>query len=131
MTRYYDFLKDCGVFYLVTINGTAPAARPFGAVMENDGDLFITAADTKAVYHQLKKNSNIQIVALKHGTRKWIRISGNAEECTDVAMKQKMLSDCPILSKHYSAPTDAHFCIFRVKVTEAYITTDEGREFLI
>lgn len=27
MTRYYDFLKDCGVFYLVTINGTAPAAK--------------------------------------------------------------------------------------------------------
>lgn len=127
MTRYYNFLKDCGVFYLVTINGTAPAARPFGAVMENDGDLFITAADTKAVYHQMKQNSNIQIVALKHGTRKWIRISGNAEECTDVAMKQ----DCPILSKHYSAPTDAHFCIFRVRVTEAYITTDEGKEFLV
>lgn len=74
MTRYYDFLKDCGVFYLVTINGTAPAARPFGAVMENDGDLFITAADTKEVYRQMKQNSNIQIVALKHGTRKWIRI---------------------------------------------------------
>ena len=65
MTRYYNFLKDCGVFYLVTINGTAPAARPFGAVMENDGDLFITAADTKAVYRQIKQNSNIQIVALK------------------------------------------------------------------
>ncbi len=109
MTRYYNFLKDCGVFYLVTINGTAPAARPFGAVMENDGDLFITAADTKAVYHQMKQNSNIQIVALK----------------------QKMLDDCPILSKHYSAPTDAHFCIFRVRVTEAYITTDEGKEFLV
>lgn len=49
MTKYYDFLKDCGVFYLVTINGTTSAARPFGAVMENDGDLFITAADTLVV----------------------------------------------------------------------------------
>lgn len=86
MTKYYEFLKGCGVFYLVTINGTAPAARPFGAVMENDGNLFITAADTKAVYRQMKQNSNIQIVALKHGTRKWIRISGNAEECTDGAL---------------------------------------------
>lgn len=122
---------DWGVFYLVTINGTAPAARPFGAVMENDGDLFITAADTKAVYRQMKQNSNIQIVALKHGTREWIRISGSAEECSDIAMKQKMLDVCPILSKHYSAPTDAHFCIFQIKVTEACITTDEGKEFLI
>lgn len=130
MARYYDFLKECGVFYLATINGNASAARPFGAVMENDGDLFITAADTKAVYRQMKQNSNIQIVALKPGTREWIRINGNAEECADLAMKQKMLDECPILSKHYSAPTDAHFCIFRVRVTEAYITTDEGKEIL-
>lgn len=130
MAKYYDFLKECGVFYLVTVNGNMPAARPFGAVMENDGDLFITAADTKAVYRQMKQNSNIQIVALKHGTREWIRINGNAEECADLAMKQKMLDECPILSKHYSAPTDAHFCIFRVRVTEAYITTDEGKEVL-
>lgn len=79
----------------------------------------------------MKQNSNIQIVALKHGTREWIRISGSAEECSDIAMKQKMLDVCPILSKHYSAPTDAHFCIFQIKVTEACITTDEGKEFLI
>lgn len=130
MARYYDFLKECGIFYLATINGNAPAVRPFGAVMENDGDLFITAADTKAVYRQMKQNSNIQIVALKHGTREWIRINGNAEECADLAMKQKMLDACLILSKHYSAPTDAHFCIFRVRVTEVYITTDEGKEIL-
>jgi uncharacterized pyridoxamine 5'-phosphate oxidase family protein len=37
---------------------------------ENDGDLFITAADTKAVYRQMKQNSNIQIVVLKHETGK-------------------------------------------------------------
>lgn len=131
MSGYYDFLKDCGVFYLVTVNGNAPAGRPFGAVMENEGDLYITAADTKAVYCHMKENPNVQIVALKSGTRKWIRISGTAEECTDIAMKQKMLDDCPNLSKYYTAPTDEHFCIFRVRVAEAYITTDDGIETLV
>ena len=131
MSKCYEFLKHCGVFYLLTINEDAPAGRPFAAVMENGDDLYVTAADTKAVYRQMKKNPNIQIVALKPGTRQWVRISGTAEECTDIQMKQKMLDDCPILSRHYSAPTDEHFCIFRVQITEAYITTDEGKEILV
>lgn len=103
----------------------------FGAVMENDGSLYITAADTKAVYRQMKENPNIQIVALKLGTREWIRISGTVEESTDIAMKQKMLDECEILSKHYSAPTNDHFCIFKIQICEAYIVTDEGRERLV
>ena len=131
MSKCYEFLKDCGVFYLLTVNGDAPAGRPFAAVMESGNALYITAADTKAVYRQMKDNPNIQIVALKAGTREWIRTSGTAEECTDIKMKQKMLDECPILSKHYSAPTDDHFCIFRVQINEAYITTDEGKEILV
>lgn len=131
MSRYYDFLKDCGVFYMLTVNGNAPAGRPFGAVMENKGDLYVTAADTKDVYRQMKENPNIQIVTLKPGTREWIRISGTAEESTDIAMKQKMLDECEILSKHYTGPTNDHFCIFRIRIREAYIVTDEGKERLV
>ena len=131
MSRYYDFLKDCGVFYMLTVNGNAPAGRPFGAVMENKGDLYVTAADTKDVYCQMKENPNIQIVTLKPGTREWIRISGTAEESTDIAMKQKMLDECEILSKHYTEPTNDHFCIFRIRIREAYIVTDEGKERLV
>ena len=131
MSGYYDFLKDCGVFYMLTVNGNAPAGRPFGAVMENDGDLYVTAADTKDVYRQMKMNPNIQIVALKPGTREWIRISGTAMECMDIAMKQKMLDECVILSKHYSTPADEHFCIFKIQIHEAYIVTDAGRESLV
>lgn len=53
----------------------------------------------------------------------------NNLEDNHLAQLWKMMAIC--LSKHYSTPTDAHFCIFRVKVTEAYIMTDEGKEFLI
>lgn len=34
MSKEYDFLKECGYFYVLTINGDYPAGRPFGAVME-------------------------------------------------------------------------------------------------
>lgn len=42
MSKEYEFLKECGYFYLLTINRDFPAGRPFGAVMEHDGKLFIS-----------------------------------------------------------------------------------------
>ena len=29
MSGYYDFLKECGVFYMLTVNGNAPADEHF------------------------------------------------------------------------------------------------------
>jgi len=37
MSKTYEFLKECGAFYVVTVNDNNPAVRPFGAVMEYDG----------------------------------------------------------------------------------------------
>lgn len=49
MSMTYDFLKECGVFYVLTLNGNFPAGRPFGAVMEHEGDLYISTGDMKDV----------------------------------------------------------------------------------
>ena len=36
MSKAYEFLKEYGYFYVLTINDNFPAGRPFGAVMEYD-----------------------------------------------------------------------------------------------
>ena len=104
MSKVYDFLKDCGAFFLLTVNENEPVGRPFGAVMEYENKLYFTTATIKEVYKQLKANDNVQIVALKHGTREWIRISGKAKECFDFDTKEKMLECCPVLAKRYDSP---------------------------
>lgn len=58
----------------------------------------------------------MQIIALKAGTRDWLRITGLAEECADLCIKQKMLSECPGLTKHFSSPSTPHFAVFKVAV---------------
>ena len=35
MSRTYDFLKQCNSFFVTTINGAVPAARPFGASVKD------------------------------------------------------------------------------------------------
>ena len=116
MSKAYAFLKECGYFYVLTINENFPAGRPFGAVMEYAGKLFISTNDGNKVHKQLRDNGNIQILAKKERTRDWIRITGRATECNDIKMKQKMLEECPILSKHFSSADSDHYLLFQVEV---------------
>ena len=119
MSKVGEFLKECGVFYVLTINGDLPAGRPFGAVMEYNDDLYISTGDMKDVYKQLKNHAQMQIIALKSGTRNWVRINGIAEECVDLDIKQKMLEDCPNLTEHFPTPDAPHFAVFKIKVVSS------------
>ena len=116
MSKAYEFLKECGIFYVLTINGDYPAGRPFGAVMEVDEDLYLATNDFNQAHKQLRANGRIQIIAKKPDSRAWIRITGTAAECDDAALKEKMYAETPILQKHHSSSKAEHFLMFRVKV---------------
>lgn len=130
MSKACEFLKECGAFFVLTVNGDSPAGRPFGAVMEDCGALYLSTTDQKSVYAQLKANSRVQIVAWKAGTRNWIRIDGQAEECSDVSVKARMLEACPNLKKHFPTAESAHFVLLRVAPSQARLYTDRGEEKL-
>ena len=121
MRKELEFIKACDNFYVLTINGDFPAGRPFGAIMEHENDLYITTADNKPVYEQITAHPQIQLLAQKPGTRSWLRVCGIAEECHDIAVKQKMLDECPNLAKFHSAPDEEHFNVFWVQVLSSEI----------
>lgn len=98
------------------MNDKFPAGRPFGAIMEYEGDLYLSTEDTKAVCRQLKEHENMQIIALKPGTRDWIRVNGIARECRDQVVKQRMFDECPAVRKHYASADAPHYTVFQVRV---------------
>lgn len=116
MSKAYEFLKECECFYLLTINKDFPAGRPFGAVMEDNGYLYIATNDKNKVHMQLRKNGNIQLLAKKDGNRNWLRVTGKAKENTETFMKQKMLEECPVLQKYFKSANDKHYLLFEIKV---------------
>ena len=116
LEKAYRFLKECACFYVLTINGDFPAGRPFGAVMEYEDKLYISTNDGNNAHKQLRANGHIQIIAKKENSREWIRITGNATECTAIEMKQKMLETCPILSKHFPSAESTHYLLFQIRV---------------
>lgn len=116
MSEAYQFLKECGSFFVLTINDNFPAGRPFGAVMEVDNTLYLSTNDLNEAHKQIRLNGNIQIVAKKNNSREWVRITGVAEECIDNKLKQRMLEECPILQKRFSDVGMEHFIMLKVNV---------------
>ena len=116
MSKAYDFLKECGFFYVLTINSDYPAGRPFGAVMEVGDDLYLSTNDFNEAHKQLRENGHIQIIAKKPKGREWIRITGIASECNNPVLRQKMYEETPILKSHHESSESEHFLMFKVVV---------------
>ena len=76
MNEVLNYLKACGTFYLATCEGDQPHVRPFGAVCEFEGKLYIVTNNQKNVYHQMLDNAKIEICGMNKGT--WIRVEGKA-----------------------------------------------------
>ena len=109
MSEAYKFLKECGSFFVLSINGDFPAGRPFGAVMEVGDNLYLSTNDLNEAHKQIRLNGNIQIVGKKPDSREWIGITGVPSECNDIDLKQKMLIECLILQQRFNAVGIEHF----------------------
>ena len=100
MKEVYEFLKECGTFYLATVDGDKPRVRPFGAVNVFEDKLYIQTGKVKAVSHQLAINPKAEICAFKDG--RWIRITGELINDDNREVKTKMLEKMPVLRGMYN-----------------------------
>ena len=116
MSKEYEFIKECGCFFIVTMNGDFPACRPFGAIMEVGENLYISTHDGNEVHKQLRDNGNMQLIAKKEQTREWLRITGIAVECNDFSLKQRFMEECPVLVSHFGSADSEHFLMFKISV---------------
>ena len=104
MEEVRDFLKECGVYYLATIEGDKPRVRPFGTAEIFDGHLYIQTGKKKDVFKQLEQNNNVELCGFKDG--KWIRVSGRLIIDDRVEAKKDMLDKNPNLRGMYNENDD-------------------------
>ena len=98
--KVHKFLDEAKVFYLSTIDGDKPRCRPLGLHYLQNDKIYFGVGGFKEVYHQLEKNPNCELVALKDG--EWIRINGKAVFEKDFVLSEKMLNDNPHLKEMYA-----------------------------
>ncbi len=100
MKETLEFLKKAGTFYLATMDGDQPRVRPFGAVCEFEGKLYLVTNNKKDVYKQIMANPKIEISGMADG--KWIRLSGEAVQDPRREAKKAMLDANPGLRGMYN-----------------------------
>ena len=100
MKETLEFLKMAGTFYLATMDGDQPRVRPFGAVCEFEGKLYLVTNNKKDVYKQIMANPKIEISGMADG--KWIRLSGEAVQDPRREAKKAMLDANPGLRGMYN-----------------------------
>ena len=124
--KIQKFLDEAKVFYLSTVDGDKPKCRPLGLHHLANDKVYYGIGGFKDVYHQLEKNPNCELVALKGG--EWIRISGKAVFEKDFVLAEKMLNDNQHLKELY-AKNNWKLMVFHiegsVEIRNIMTTTDK------
>lgn len=99
MQEVYEFIKNCGTYYLATVDGDQARVRPFGTIMLYEGKLYIQTGKSKDVSKQLNANPKAEICCFADGT--WVRVAGELISDDNVAAKKQMLDEYPTLRAMY------------------------------
>ncbi len=112
MSEIFEFLNENRPFFVATVDGDKPKVRPFGFVMEDEGNLWFCTSNNKNVYRQLKANPYLEISAFSPD-RRWIRLYGKAVFCSTPDIKAKAREVSPRIASLYSVddPTQEMFYI--------------------
>ncbi|HHY27974.1 MAG TPA: NimC/NimA family protein [Desulfitobacterium dehalogenans] len=125
MQEVYEFLKQCGTYYLATQEGDQPRVRPFGTVNIFENKLYIQTGKVKDVYRQLKANPKIEICAVLDGS-KWIRVAAVAVEDDRLEAKQDLLDAYPSLQGMYKADDDNTIVFYLKDATATFSSFTEA-----
>ncbi|MBR1667482.1 MAG: pyridoxamine 5'-phosphate oxidase family protein [Bacteroidaceae bacterium] len=120
MKEVQAFLKECGAFFVATVDGDQPRVRPFGVSEIIDGRLYIMTGKVKDVYKQMAKNGKFEICALKKSGSEWMRLSGTLVNDETLAVKEEFLNRNPSLKGMYKADDDNMAVLYITNATARF-----------
>ena len=106
MQEVQAYLKECGAFFIATVDGDQPRVRPFGVSEIINDRLYIMTGKVKDVYKQMAKNGKFEICALKPNGSEWMRLSGTLVPDETLAVKEEFLNRNETLKLMYKADDD-------------------------
>ena len=102
MEEVKNFIKECGAYFLATVDGDQPRVRPFGTIEIFEGKLYIQTGKSKNVSKQIQANGKVEICAMNKAG-KWLRVAGTLVRDDRREPKVHMLENYPELKAMYSA----------------------------
>ena len=103
MEEVKNFIKECGAYFLATVDGDQPRVRPFGTIEIFEGKLYIQTGKSKDCSKQIQKNGKVEICAMNAAGNEWVRVAGTLVRDDRLEAKKHMLDQYPALQAMYSA----------------------------
>ena len=99
--RIVNILRESKYFFFATVNNGQPNVRPFNAVVEFEGRVYLYTNNHSSAYKQLIESPKIGICAMLDNDR-WMKLKANVVFDSRVSAKKVMLAANPNLRKIYS-----------------------------
>lgn len=119
MNEVVKFLTDNPTFYLATMDGDQARVRPFGAICEYQGKVYLCTGKQKEVYKQLKKNGKFELCT-NSPDDEWVRVTGELVEDDRREPKAAMLEAVPMLNDIYSLDDGIYTVFYMVNATAKF-----------
>lgn len=99
MEEVLNFLRECGTYYLATVEWDQPRVRPFWTANIFEGKLYIQTGKSKNVSRQIQANPKVELCWFHDG--EWIRVSWELVRDERVEARKSMLDRYPELRGMY------------------------------
>ena len=107
-------LAETGFCYLATVEGSQPHVRAFQFQFEQDGKLWFCTSQGKDVCKQLKANPAFEICTVKKDMS-WLRVCGTVAFEDNRAVKERILSEQPMIKGIYGSADNPEFVVFSIE----------------
>lgn len=107
-------LSEAPMCFIATACNNEPHVRAFQYQFEQDGKLWFCTARSKDVFKQLEMNPAVEICAV-NPSMTWVRITGKVSFEDSHAIKERILSEQPLIKGIYGTADNPDFTTFCIE----------------
>ena len=111
-----DIVSDAGFGFFATVEGNRPCVRPMMPYLNDSGELLLALLGRSRTIPQIKANPNVEICFVDR--KMWYcRVTGTAVISDDVAKKNIVFENVPMLRQYFAGPEDPNYHLAVIKIT--------------
>jgi uncharacterized pyridoxamine 5'-phosphate oxidase family protein len=121
-----DIIRDAGFGFLATVEGNKPRVRPMMPYLSEEGELLLALLGRSRTIPQIKANPNVEVCFVDR--KMWYcRVSGSASISDDIAKKQIVFENVPMLRQYFAGAQDPNYQLAVIKITSVEAMTPHSR----
>ena len=125
-----DLIKDAGFGCLATLEGNQARVRPMMPHLADDGTLLLALLSHSRTINQIKENPRVEMCYIDRKMC-YCRITGTATISEDLAKKETVWVNIPMLRNYFRSPEDKNYVLLEIasNTIESMTPTQKAPDF--